>query len=670
MPWTLKDVDSHYKGLTAAQKAQWLAVANNALAACQKKGGTNCDASAIQQANGVVNKNKKTEAQLEAASIIVEVGRSISAANGSKIDAALKLMASAMETINTLINDTQQEALINVGSSDAPIMLTSKYDAWETWSFDEASKILAKSDSFDSRRLSVQGALRRRALTDYATQKLSDMSSGSDGGDYYDMYDCGPMPWIRDLYDDYVVYSLGSELYQSGYTINGTDVTLDDPVDVQISYVPKPTTTNNESIIPLLGEIIVLEEKAVSSDGKVQVKLISPGWGSSGYYSAKMLERDGPKVFKKGLHMYMNHPTEEEDKNRPERDLRDLVGVQEEDAKWLPNGPTGPGLYATASVFSPYREFIDEAAPFIGTSIRAGGRATEGEAEGRHGPIVESLEEGYSVDYVTLPGRGGQVLPLLEAARSRLLQEAASASDYAYVPDASKPSTWKLNISDKAHVAAACAALGSGFRGQKVEIPSSALAGVKAKVRAAWKKFNPDKTAMDMPDSIKESGIIEVASEVKEVDEKEAQALRESVSKLTETNTTMNEALTRANESIARMNERLIISDARTIVSGVLAGIQMSDMTRARLNESCVMNPPLKDGALDVDVLTTRVKEAAKTELEYLAAVVPTTSGGAVVGMGASTISVEDADKTISEAFGSIFDGDKKLAEVAAKGRN
>lgn len=64
------------------------------------------------------------------------------------------------------------------------------------------------------------------------------------------------------------------------------------------------------------------------------------------------------------------------------------------------------------------------------------------------------------------------------------------ASDFAYVPDATKPSTWKLPIFDARHAAAAKAALSSGgFRGQKVQIPASALPGVRRKVNAANKKF-------------------------------------------------------------------------------------------------------------------------------------------------------------------------------------
>lgn len=80
------------------------------------------------------------------------------------------------------------------------------------------------------------------------------------------------------------------------------------------------------------------------------------------------------------------------------------------------------------------------------------------------------------------------------------------SSDYAYVPDPDLPSTWKLRLTatpggtpDSGIVGAAIAALGKGFRGNKVDIPAAELAAVKAKVKAAWTKANPDKKPEDMP---------------------------------------------------------------------------------------------------------------------------------------------------------------------------
>ena len=86
------------------------------------------------------------------------------------------------------------------------------------------------------------------------------------------------------------------------------------------------------------------------------------------------------------------------------------------------------------------------------------------------------------------------------------------ASDYAYVPDAESPTTWKLRLTstpggdpDSNIVGAAAAALGKGFRGNKVQIPAGDLTAVKSRVRSAWRKANPDKKPEDMPPGLKET---------------------------------------------------------------------------------------------------------------------------------------------------------------------
>jgi hypothetical protein len=88
--------------------------------------------------------------------------------------------------------------------------------------------------------------------------------------------------------------------------------------------------------------------------------------------------------------------------------------------------------------------------------------------------------------------------------------KAFPGSDYAYVPDKTKPSGWKLRLTsepggapDPGIVGAAAAALGPGYRGQKVDIPASDRPKVIARVRAAWAKANPDKKPADMPEGIR-----------------------------------------------------------------------------------------------------------------------------------------------------------------------
>lgn len=165
-----------------------------------------------------------------------------------------------------------------------------------------------------------------------------------------------------------------------------------------------------------LGTLIEVSEGALRNDGSALVKLIQPGWGSSGYYSEEMLRRDGAKAFDEGTQMFWNHATDAEEESRPEGDLHNLAAVLTEDARWLAEGPKGPGLYANAKTLPPFRDTLDEIAPHIGVSIRGLAHASEGEAEGREGWIIDELVEGRSVDFVTVAGAGGEVVSLYEAA--------------------------------------------------------------------------------------------------------------------------------------------------------------------------------------------------------------------------------------------------------------
>jgi hypothetical protein len=174
---------------------------------------------------------------------------------------------------------------------------------------------------------------------------------------------------------------------------------------------------------------VPLVERAIRPDGKAQICIIKPGWGSSGYYSESLLKRDGPRVFKAGTHMYANHPTETEARERPERDIRDLWAIQATDAQYLDNGPSGPGLYAEADILPGVQPHLEALAPHIGTSIRALGKARAGEAAGRKGPVVESLVAAQSVDFVTQAGRGGEIVQLFEAARGRRIDPGTSPAE-------------------------------------------------------------------------------------------------------------------------------------------------------------------------------------------------------------------------------------------------
>lgn len=119
-----------------------------------------------------------------------------------------------------------------------------------------------------------------------------------------------------------------------------------------------------------------------------------------------------------------------------------------------------------------------------------------------------------------------------KAATKKEGSETLSASAYAYVPDATKPSTWKLRIDDANHTRAAVAALGEGFRGNKVSIPSADLPAVKRKVAAAYKKFFPD--AKELPSILKsKEEVLALQEEIQKAVKEAEEILKSQIADLT-----------------------------------------------------------------------------------------------------------------------------------------
>ncbi|HEY9356498.1 MAG TPA: hypothetical protein VIQ52_09365 [Arthrobacter sp.] len=158
--------------------------------------------------------------------------------------------------------------------------------------------------------------------------------------------------------------------------------------------------------------------------GKLLIQLITPGWGSSGYYSPALLEQAAAdKVFAKGTQMHIDHMSTTERREQPAGSVKTLAAVLTEDAHW-----DGERLVAEAMLGSQYRDVITEFAEYIGTSIAAGADVTIGEAEGRKGTIVEKLypDPLNRVDFVTVAGRGGKVEKVLESIAGRAVEATAN----------------------------------------------------------------------------------------------------------------------------------------------------------------------------------------------------------------------------------------------------
>ena len=143
-------------------------------------------------------------------------------------------------------------------------------------------------------------------------------------------------------------------------------------------------------------------------DGKYRIRIIVPGQGSSGIYTAENLAESAP-LFKAGTEMFIDHPTESEEWERPERSIRDYAGVFLEDATVGEDG----ALYAVCKVFSGVNELIRDKWQHIGVSINAW--CDQPISETGIVPVFAGVR---SVDFVTAPGAGGGIVDLLESDRN------------------------------------------------------------------------------------------------------------------------------------------------------------------------------------------------------------------------------------------------------------
>lgn len=156
--------------------------------------------------------------------------------------------------------------------------------------------------------------------------------------------------------------------------------------------------------------------------GRFRLELITPGWGSSAYYPAEVLEAAAAaRVFPAGTHMYLDHRRGDGAglDERGNRSVRDLAAVLAEDAVW---DPQARALVGEANVFGAYRDLLGEMKDDIGVSVIAAADVEYGDAEGRRGQIVRELVEGRSVDFVTRAGRGGRIVEILESATTEVVE--------------------------------------------------------------------------------------------------------------------------------------------------------------------------------------------------------------------------------------------------------
>lgn len=164
-----------------------------------------------------------------------------------------------------------------------------------------------------------------------------------------------------------------------------------------------------------------LREQSAASSSRWIATLITPGRGSSGTYTAEVLERDAAAAFPKGTKLWWKHP--EEGQHAGDRDPRDQWGVLEEDASWSEEDQEVQGQ---VRVLDHWKDVVNS----LGTEASMSIYALAAFSEDNDG-IVEELVGAptNSIDIVSYPGRAGSGLSRkIEAAREAAGKPAVEAS--------------------------------------------------------------------------------------------------------------------------------------------------------------------------------------------------------------------------------------------------
>jgi len=152
--------------------------------------------------------------------------------------------------------------------------------------------------------------------------------------------------------------------------------------------------------------------------GRATVIVIKPGFNATEdrYYPVETLKRDY-KVFE-GQKMYADHPTESEDKERPERSIRDWVATLSEVTVDESGVVTGIAEILEDWLMKKLASLREKGMlSEMGISINAIGVASKATIEGKETLVIEKLTDARSVDFVTEPGAGG-IVTLYESDRN------------------------------------------------------------------------------------------------------------------------------------------------------------------------------------------------------------------------------------------------------------
>jgi hypothetical protein len=349
----------------------------------------------------------------------------------------------------------------------------------------------------------------------------------------------------------------------------------------------------------------------------IDVHIISPGWGSSGYYSEKVLRKACESgVYPEGMHMHIDHPTRTAAKEQPARTIKGespLAAILTKPGQYLQDGWDGPGVYAQARVLPQFVEDIKAMDGHIGISHYVSGASEVGTADGRSGPIITELmaDELNTVDFVTVPGAGGHYRTLFGEMKVRR------------DPNPDNDQKKEDHMADKQE--------------------SLTLAEIRT---------NHPEVFDEMKKTISEELKIEVAT-------------KDQTKKLEEAATTIRTL----KEENAGLKAKIAESAASEYIKAEIGKAKLPEASGKLLTDALMKQIPLTEsGEVDAPKLAEAVKAAITAKTEEIAAIRKEAGGDGIKGNGAPAGGNDgDAHKALVESFERVYLAQGKTAEVAKR---
>jgi hypothetical protein len=370
-------------------------------------------------------------------------------------------------------------------------------------------------------------------------------------------------------------------------------------------------------------------------------RFIDAGEGSSAFYTPEVLKQAATdRIFAEGTRIHLDHPRRSDDRELPERSVKDWCAVFAADAVY---NETAQALEAPIRVFAPYQALIAEMWEQVGMSIRAWAD-TEPTPSGK--PKIVRFTEAGSVDFVTQAGRGGKLLEVLESRmveatyrdRRDQIETAVKGQyqtdqQYVWVRDFDDTQVWFET--DEGH----CWQQTYQIAADDLSV---SLTGDAVEVRPVV-QYVPVK-----PEGETESNKEATMPQIDEAKLAELTAAADRVS-------TLEAQLAEKDNKIAEKDQALKAHDNSLLAGKALATVEgfdkLPELAQARVAEQLSKSVPTNEaGDFDGEKFNTVAVEAVKQEADYLAKVAPVNEH--LHGFGDSHPATEGTGKRTRDAWG------------------